>query len=582
MSKDALDRGKIMTNNIFSTILKLLSLVTIYISMNVNAYQLSNEVPDPLTAWKPTGFTGQVVNPISGQAPESWSAAKQAGLPSYYIDIGDPLATNSNNPFGSPGKPRKTIPEITYDAGSYIEIHGGPYNGGGQIIFTANGTPDKPVWFRGSASNDRAIISGETIVKGQYVILENLEYNTPRKTISLRTHNGSMLHHAVIRNSVFKGDGQAMGSGSVIAIYGGSSTQRFHDFIIYNNEISYFGKDYINSDLENDPAPENDYHGILSNLNTDRVWILSNKIHNMGGDSVQVGIASTNNVNRVSHIYIADNDFYSNLENGVDIKEADNVIIFGNKIWDWKEHKGNSSTGVAVVIHNTANQIWVINNEISDAAMGVVTTGGSTNTWLVNNVIKNIKHSNWNTTWNAGLYESGGAIHFRGGSSGGAINNTIINYDKGIEISTGTYNFINNILFNRNVANGGDITAESTQANPTTSNNLIFSEGKKVNLPNVNCRSCRFTSPKFSDTTLVNYNTDIDGGGVGYGMPITTFTDIFKQVFSLDITSDFYGLARIKGGIDIGAVENQLSMAENSTTENLPTPAEIDKIEIRN
>ncbi len=576
MSKDALDRGKNMTNNIFSTILKLLSLVTIYISINVNAYPLSNEVPDPLTAWKPVGFLGQVVSPISGQAPESWSAAKKAGFPAYYIDMGNPVATNSKNPFGSPEKPRKTIPEITYAAGSYIEIHGGPYNGGGQIIFTANGTPDKPVWFRGSAFNDRAIISGETIVKGQYVILENLEYNVPRKTISLRSHNGSNLHHAVIRNSLFRGNGVDVGNSSVIAIYGGNSTNRFHDIIIFNNDISKFGNDFDDVNPSLSLTKENDYHGVLARSNVDRVWIIKNKIYNLGGDSVQIGVASTADENRPSHVYVVDNDFHTNLENGVDIKESDYTIILNNRMWDWKSHKNNSSTGGAIVIHNKAKHTWVINNGVSDASGGIGVTGGSLDTWVIGNVFKNIRHPRWDAGWKGGLYDSGPSIHFRGGSSGGAINNTIINYDKAIEVSTGEYVFINNLLFNRNVDIGKDLYAESTQSNNFASSNLIYSPLFSTNIKNINCLSCVYQNPKFSNL-IESVSISDDSPAVAKGISISNYLKKYKDSFGVEISKDIYGNNRIMGGIDIGAAENQNSLAENKLTK--PLPPEITNID---
>ncbi len=282
-------------------------------------YQYPVGVPDPLTTWKPSGYSGPVVHPIWGDAPASWSEANQSGVPAYYIDMNHPQATDSNNTYGTPEKPRYSIPEITYAAGSYVEIHGGPYTGGGQIIFTANGTVDKPVWIRGLPGELPDII-GETIAKGQYVILENLKYSLAAKTIQFRPHNSSNLHHAVVRNCVFEGDGVAVTNNSAIALRGGSASNRFHDFIVYNNQISYFGNSYSDVDPAEGIAPENDFHGINPHTNVDRVWVLRNVIHHMGGDSIQVGTASTADENRTSHVYIGDNDFYDNLENGIDVK----------------------------------------------------------------------------------------------------------------------------------------------------------------------------------------------------------------------------------------------------------------------
>ncbi len=539
------------------------------ISLTAFAGYTIKGVPDPLSTWAPTDFPGEVIHPITGVPPENWSAAIASGVAAYYIDSEHLSATNTDNPFGTPEKPRKTIVEATYSAGSYVEIHGGPYDGGGQLIITADGTPDKPVWIRGLDIDSRALISGETIIKGQYVFLENLEYRSPTKTISFRSHNSSNLHHAVIRNSIFIGDGADVGNSSAIAIYGSNPTNRFHDIVVYNNEISQFGNDFDDIDTSTGESKENDYHGVLPGSNVDRVWLVKNKIHHLGGDSVQVGVASTADENRPSHVYIVDNDFYTNLENGVDIKEADFTVIMNNRIWDWKKHKDNSSTGGAIIIHNTARNTWVINNEVSDAAVGIAATGSSLDTWVIGNIVKNIRHPEWDESWAGGLYDSGGAIHFRGGSSGGAINNTIVDYDKGIEVAAGEYAFINNILFNRNVESGKDIFVESSQSINVARSNLIYTDSLLVKENNINCLSCLYQDPKFIDV-IVDVNIADDSPAVGTGFVIDNYLEDYKTIFGVEITKDIYGNNRISGGVDIGAVKNQDSTTE--TVESKPLP----------
>ncbi|WP_354622643.1 right-handed parallel beta-helix repeat-containing protein [Psychromonas sp. MME2] len=539
-------------------------------------YKVGNGVPDPINTWAPNGYVGDIVHPITGKAPANWAAANEQGLLSYYVDSSHPDATNTNNEFGSPDKPRKTIMEGTYAAGAYVEIHGGPYDGGGQLIITADGTPDKPVWIRGVDQDNRAIISGETIIKGQYVILENLEYNLPKKNVSFRSHNGSNLHHAVIRNSVFRGNGENVGNAAAIAIYGGLDN-RFHDLVVFNNDISAFGNDFDDVNPADGVSSENDYHGVIPRSNVDRVWILRNKIYNLGGDSVQVGIASTADVNRPSYVYIADNDFYSNLENGVDVKEANNTLIINNRIWDWKKHKNNSSTGGAIIIHNGANNTWVINNEVSDAASGIAATDSSLDTWVIGNVIKNVQHPDWDVEWAGGLYDSGMAIHFRGGSSGGAINNTIINYDKGIEAATGEYVYINNILFNRNSEMGNDLFVESTQSSNLVNNNVVYSKSVSLKQTNVTCVACLYEDPLFSDLSQ-NVSLASNSAAIGAGFNIQSYLDKYKDVFGVELTQDIYKGKRVVGGIDIGAMEDQDSQSGGGQEK--PLSPEIINIEV--
>jgi len=561
-------------NNIL-LVVRRISLALVSLSFSVGAYQIPNGVPDPMKTWLPDNYTGEAVNPINGIAPKSWEAASKLGLPAYYIDASDPNATNTKNTFGSPDKPRSTIPEITYEAGSYVEIHGGPYDGGGQIIFTANGTPDKPVWFRGTSELDRAIITGETVVKGHYVIMENLEFIGQK--LGFRSKNSSYLHHAVIRNSKFSSDGAVASSSSSVIGVKGRSDQRFHDIIIYNNEIHSYGKSFIDTDPALGATTENDYHGIKVTTNVDRAWVLKNNVYNVGGDSIQIGNASVKDADRNKGTYIADNDFYENLENGVDVKATDETLIIGNRIWGFLRHKNNSSTGAAIIIHSKAMNTWVVNNYIYDSATGVAATDSSLETWVIGNVIKDIKHPTWQDDWAGGLYEPGSAIHFRGGSSGGAINNTIINYDKGVEAASGQYIFSNNILFNRNAELGKDLFVESSQSDNTVKNNLVYSDdGFSVQEKNVNCVSC--LHPNSGSFELLTdeaiSNTSI---ALASGMSIQSYLDKYKEVFGTALSKDIYDGNRIQGGIDIGAVENQSS--EDTSVVNaditLPLAAEI-------
>lgn len=562
-------------------LLRSVPLALASMSFSLMAYELPNGVPDPMTTWLPDNYTGNAVHPINGIAPKSWVEASQLGLPAYYIDSSDPNATNSKNTYGTPDKPRKSIPEITYEAGSYIEIHGGPYNGGGQITFRANGTPDKPVWFRGISQDQRAIITGETIVKGQYVILENLEFI--KQKLGFRLKDDSYLHHAVIRNSKFSSDGNVASNSSAVIAVKGSREKRFHDLIIYNNEVHSYGKSFIETDPALGATTENDFHGIKVSTNVDRAWVLKNNIYNLGGDSIQIGNASVQDVDRAKGVYIADNDFYENLENGVDVKAADEVLIIANRIWGYLRHKNNSSTGAGIIIHNKAKNTWVVNNVIKESATGVAVTDGSLDTWIIGNVIKDIKHPAWQIDWSGGLYDPGSAVHFRGGSTGGAINNTIINYDKGIEAASGDYHFINNILYNRNNEVGNDLFMESSKYNNVSKNNLIYSgDSYKIVENNINCISCLDSvPPQFvdlsTDESLANSSS-----AVASGTDISFYLDKYKEVFGVELNKDLYGGDRISGSIDIGAVENKESdeVAFVNTEITLPTIPEIISINV--
>jgi len=60
------------------------------------------------------------INEIAPAAPNPWTVAT-AGF--YYVDATKTAATDSGNPYGTPAKPRKTIP-TQLPAGAVVELHG--------------------------------------------------------------------------------------------------------------------------------------------------------------------------------------------------------------------------------------------------------------------------------------------------------------------------------------------------------------------------------------------------------------------------------------------------------------------------
>jgi len=573
-----------MKINFKIAIIGLLGAVFINTALAQADYQLDLPVgiPDPLSTWTTEDYQGKsedIVHPITGVSPVSWVAAKNAGDPAYYIDNTSPNATNKNNEFGSPDLPRLSIPETTYEAGSYVEIHGGPYSGGGQIIFTAKGTPDKPVWIKGASFENMPEVTGETIIKGQYVFLENLKYTEIYESIQLRNHNSSMLHHVVIRNNIMKGTGAVAGRNASAIIAYGYSDNRFHDIVIYNNDISYFGNSYSEDDPEAGITAENDYHGIGIPSNVDRAWVLNNHIHHMGGDSIQVGTASTNDKNRVENIYIGGNDFHNNLENGVDVKEANNTLISTNKIYNFQIHKNNFSTGVAVVVHNGAYNTWLINNHIYNSGSAIEHTEGL-DLWVVGNVIDSIQHPIWSGWDTESVYSRGAAVHVRGVSTGGILNNTINNVDKGITLATaGAFQVSNNSISNRNEETGYDIHIESSNSEHVISNNLVYTPDFKVNFKNVICDNCLFIEPSFINE---NYEITNSAAGVASGVSLVTVQNKFKNSFGVELNKDILGQERVKGTVDIGAIENQSSDAINNVIIESPVAPSIDEIILLN
>jgi len=172
------------------------------------------------------------VDETSPVAPAGWPASEVSGY--YYIDNSDINATDSSNPYGYPDQPRVSIP-TSLVAGEVVEIHGGPYTGS-QLNITASGTSGSPIWFRGASATSKPTLRREIKLQGSYINLENLYFDTSRKTIRV-TYTNTPTDHVCIRHNEFAGAGIADGNSAVLSVSGDSGS-RTSDVVIYNNPES--------------------------------------------------------------------------------------------------------------------------------------------------------------------------------------------------------------------------------------------------------------------------------------------------------------------------------------------------------
>lgn len=533
--------------------IKLVSIIlfiNIFFSNILLAFELPVGIPIP--DWGS-------VNPIERQSParpESWPNKEVDNY--YYVDMSHSNATDSNNTFGYPARPRITIPEGDLQAGAYVEIHNGPYTGGGRVSINSLGTIIAPVWIKGNSVN-KALIRGETIITGSHAYIENLFFDTSRKTLSIRCLNGLCPHHMVVRNIEFSGPGIADGYTSVLSV-SGDEVKGANNIILYNNHIHGFGDTAVD-------APENDYHGIHVGANANHTWVLNNHIHNNGGDSIQIGAAQYSNPldpRRPTHVYVGKNNFHNDGENAVDIKGADHIVVSGNTMHGYGQ--SSSSAGEAIIIHNDPTDVLLINNIIYSATFGVVVTGAD-GAWIIGNKIYNIHaldYASWKPT---SFYSSGTAIHFRSTKNSGAVNNTIYDFDNGIQLATGTgYTVSNNILAYRFRSDGSDISADyKVLESSTLENNILYhpeeerirrSGNQVVNIKEYQeyydgCEQCSNGKPLFIDYQNLNFKLQNNSPAIDKGTILQSVANI-TELYKVDLS----GEDRFQGeSIDIGAFE---------------------------
>ena len=475
----------------------------------------------------------------------SWPTAENVGC--YYIDPDHAASTDTSNTYGYPNKPRKTWAETTYSAGSYISIQSGTHNGGGQIISTFNGDANNIVWIVGGGT---ASITGGFIVKGAYVIIDNLDFAYPGMVL-FRPHTSSTLDHAVVRNSRFVGDGADHGAANVISIYGGTDTSH-HDFVIYNNTISEYG--------DNEAVSENDFHGIKPTSYAYNVWILNNTVYNLGGDSVQVGDATIDDAVRPEYVYIGGNTFYGNHENGVDIKEANYVFISENIFYN--------TVAPLTIIHNAAADIWIINNIFRDSSNGVFSTSAS-NLYVIGNVFYNLNHTGIFNATDSYSYD-GRAIGAYSTTNVSIINNTIYDADVGVQlraVNASANKVINNIISAKAESTGYEIYVASEEDDVDLDYNVLYDSSGSVDIgwggstqrtlayiqALSECVNCIESNPLLNNP-IVDFSLNFTSPAKNSG----TVSDIYAtylSTYSLSIAIDITDKTRPVDSWDIGAYE---------------------------
>lgn len=471
------------------------------------------------------------LKPVAGIPAPPFGISEQPGAVTHYVNNQHAAATDSDNPNGTPDRPRMSIPS-PLAAGAVVEVRGGPY----EIrrgSWLAEGTRSAPAFIKGISD---PIIRGDRLVfGGSYFAVDGLVFDGISLVMETRTSNFA-LRHSTVRNWRSAGHSAAL-------VPAGS------DIVIFGNEIHNNG----------DPnrASEVDVHGIKVERGAQRIWIVLNHLHHNGGDGIQLGNAMSLEP-WPRHIYIAQNVIHEDRENGVDIKKARDVIVAGNLIYGYEAR--SSSSGEAIVTHDGAQWIWILNNGIGASRLGVVSSGADQYI-VAGNVISGIKHHPEDATYDpASMYRAAGILTYNTTNSI-HLNNTIWDSDAGISYAGGTASteIVNNII--------GPLTQPSHQiaignskalAASVVSHNLIEGSvqlrmgGIKRGCNGAECRNEKvqvLQAPK-------DFRLNPGSPAIDAGMTHTIY-ETFQRRYRLDMAYDLYGTSRPQGdGIDIGAVES--------------------------
>lgn len=482
----------------------------------------------------------------------------------HYVDSRSPNATDTNNPYGSPEKPRMTIP-TSFEAGAIIEVHGPLSNVRSQIILQINGTKDNPVFIRGVSKNDRPLIENKQIIlTGVYCILENFEFSNT--TVLVRTLAGGIeTHHIAIRNT----ESHSLNNSAFTAI-SSDTTKKTSNVVFYNN---YLHGNAFNPD--DSIFQERDACGIYLGIGSDKVWIVDNHINTFPGDAVGGGHAAKYTV---TNYYIGRNNLNTCGENAIDTKEVENVVISQNKMHNMKGWSSGSN-GTAAVVHYgpkySSKNVWFLFNEIYDCEDNGIQVGGDQqyDVYIIGNIIRDIK--NKNKTGCAYRTWSSKKVHL--------INNTIYNVDIGVQSDVNNEGAIlvlkNNII--SNVTNYMLAMSGSWHLNNSIiDNNLFYNTDGIINFKwnqkifnnlllfqanSAKCKGCLSGDPFFENETNNNFelrnDSLVQSPAIDRGSLIE-YDSLYMAFFGIPLNIDHNGNPRFIDGDNDGVVNIDIGCFE--------------------
>lgn len=566
------------------------------------AYTPPIGIPDP-------GMWG-TTHPIDTPAPSI--ASKCPGWPNttsvncYYIDNTNINATDTDNTNGSPAKPRLTAASGSYEPGSYIEIHGGPYTAA--ITATMNGTPADPIWLRGSSPTTmpdfRAKIS---IPDAKYTIIENINFNNfTGVAISI---TGLSANNICIRNSTFQ---KMIYPGNSSAVIASTPTQggNIHDLVFYNNLFQDIG-DWQATD-------DQDYHAINPTLwgrtpptTQYNVWSLNNtavriagSLNQFNGDqrdatkAVSEGRTVTN-LQNFHHMYSGKNLMHQSRQAIGAPKFTTDAIYSQNVAYDL--YSTASSAGSGQVYQEGSRYVWLLFNKYSNLTYGIRSSNtnfpgvetADLRAYMIGNVIYNINNDHQRAYNVRDTYKPAQAIGFEKGyykryiidntfyNIGGGLNvggqvagdhteisgnviagvygiddNGAPDYHLTFKFAEGTYAVDRNFFQPR--ADNGLISVKWAGAQPAAD---MFSL-EVIQSSTGQCSNCQAGDPMFTDPSQNDLHPTAGSPLIDKGSRHPVY-DEFKARYGIDISYDFDGNPRPSGTQPwtIGAYEYNTSPA---------------------
>jgi nitrous oxidase accessory protein NosD len=180
--------------------------------------------------------------------------------------------------------------------------------------------------------------------------------------------------------------------------------------VIENNHIHDFVKRGGNQDS----------HGVVVQPTSRNITVRNNDIHDNSGDSVQcLGPEGFSSLPPADGLLVENNHFFANRENAVDIKTCHNVTLRNNKMHGFKP--SSTAKGDAVVVHYSARNITIEDNEVYDSGKGI-SVGGNHDGPVPSGVVVRRNRVHDISTTGGG---EGTGIRFENSEGAVLVNNTV-------------------------------------------------------------------------------------------------------------------------------------------------------------
>jgi hypothetical protein len=494
------------------------------------------------------------IDEVAPATPNPWTVST-AGF--YYVDATKSAATDGNNTYGTPLRPRRTIPS-TLPAGSVVELHGtyDTLHTSPETI-VAEGTSRRPVWIRGVSAASRPLVRRFWEFKGSYAVLENLEFGP----MADQSDTGALVillpsDHIVLRHSDMHGTQYGGGLGLLnweVAygeIYLGPGT--VNNVVIYDNKI------HDNGDLR--ATYDQDVHGITVGDHVNHLWVVDNQLYRNSGDGIQINSGRALNAASTHHIYVGRNVSHGNKQAGFWAKQATDLIFSQNE--SYNHRPSNSSSGQCIGGQYGPDWVWWLFNKIHDCEFGIAVMSdnssgghpaGPPHMFAIGNVIYNIHKTT--TDYDADDPWGPAGIMMAGGFERHVVNNTIWDVDSGVSIATwyGSLDLANNIIGNVTRPGASHLTLNlPLLALTTTIRNDLFFGTPRINRGNgptfpTARRMAIWESisddPQFVNAAGNDFHLEPSSPALGAGEVNAAYA-VFEQRYGMNIRVDFDGTPR--------------------------------------